>query len=348
MTSRRHGPATETIKGERFPLPPSFRSIISGGSYGDCLILRGRKIGVALVAFAAIATAFALPPGERRSVGVQSADGKAGVRSIRPLTAADHQCNHFGTLSCPGSSSSGELSTADCRLNDGSWIDLVQFSGIAGETVTIDMTSAAFDTYLFLLDPTPTAVASNDDFGAATNSRIVFTLTTSGTWTIGATSFLANQTGPYALTILCTTAPATTPTPTPTPTPTVPPVPTFTPIPGPCVPDATTLCLNSGRFRVQANWETASGQSGLGIAIPETSDTGMFWFFSANNLEILVKVVNGCSFNQRYWVFAGGLTNVRVAVTVTDTQTATVRTYVNPQGVAFAPIQDAGAYATCP
>jgi len=86
---------------------------------------------------------------------------------------------------------------------------------------------------------------------------------------------------------------------------------------GPCTPDANSLCLNNGRFRVTAAWQTSTG-SGLGTAIPGTSDTGQFWFFSSQNVEMVVKVLNGCGFNQRYWVFAGGLTNVQVTLTVTD------------------------------
>jgi hypothetical protein len=47
-------------------------------------------------------------------------------------------------------------------------------------------------------------------------------------------------------------------------------------------------------------------------------------------------------------VFAGGLTNVRTVITVTDTQAHLVKTYTNPQGTAFQPIQDINAFATCP
>ena len=69
------------------------------------------------------------------------------------------------------------------------------------------MMSEAFDTYLYLLDPTPVSVATNDDVLGSTNSRIVFTLTRTGTWTIGATSLGANQFGPYTLTLACGSAP---------------------------------------------------------------------------------------------------------------------------------------------
>ncbi|MDQ2978547.1 MAG: hypothetical protein M3R62_04960 [Acidobacteriota bacterium] len=114
-----------------------------------------------------------------------------------------------------------------------------------------------------------------------------------------------------------------------------------------CTATSTALCLNNGRFRVTANWVSPTA-SGVGNAITMTGDTGYFWFFSANNVEMVIKVVNGCSFNSRYWTFAGGLTNVNVVMQVTDTQTGTVKTYTNPQGVAFAPIQDTSAFATCP
>lgn len=116
---------------------------------------------------------------------------------------------------------------------------------------------------------------------------------------------------------------------------------------GPCTPDAQSLCLSGGRFRVQATWQS-SAASGTGTAIPGTSDTGQFWFFSASNVEIVVKVLNGCALSNRYWVFAGGLTNVKVTLTVTDVQNGQVKTYINPLNAAFQPIQDTAAFATCP
>ena len=115
-----------------------------------------------------------------------------------------------------------------------------------------------------------------------------------------------------------------------------------------CVSDGTTLCLNNGRFRVQTQWKTSDGGTGAGQAVSLTSDTGYFWFFTANNVEMVIKVVNGCVVNSSYWVFAGGLTDVNVVTTVTDTQTGAVRTYTNPQGTAFQPLQDTSAFPSCP
>jgi hypothetical protein len=83
------------------------------------------------------------------------------------------------------------------------------------------------------------------------------------------------------------------------------------------------------------------------MAVPLTSDTGALWFFSSNNLEAMLKLVTGCAFNNFYWFFAGGLTNVRVTIRVTDTLTGIVRIYENPLNVAFQPIQDTAAFP-CP
>lgn len=116
---------------------------------------------------------------------------------------------------------------------------------------------------------------------------------------------------------------------------------------GPCTPDAQSLCLSNGRFKVQAAWQTSTS-SGNGTAIPGSSDTGQFWFFSSSNVEMVVKVLNGCGINNNYWVFAGGLTNVKVTMTVTDMANATFKTYINNLNTPFAPIQDTVAFATCP
>ncbi len=118
--------------------------------------------------------------------------------------------------------------------------------------------------------------------------------------------------------------------------------------PAACAPGATALCLNGGRFRVSVTWTKPDGGTGAGQAVGLTADTGYFWFFSSNNVEMVIKVVDGRPLNQRYWVFAGGLTNVQVVITVADTEAGTSKTYTNPQGTAFQPVQDTAAFAGTP
>ncbi|MBW8877894.1 MAG: trypsin-like peptidase domain-containing protein [Acidobacteria bacterium] len=114
-----------------------------------------------------------------------------------------------------------------------------------------------------------------------------------------------------------------------------------------CTPTSTALCLNGDRFKVEATFNTGT-QHGRARVVKLTDETGYLWFFSNTNVEVVVKVLNACTLNQRFWVFAAGLTNVQVTLTVTDTSNGTVKTYDNPQGAAFQPILDSSAFATCP
>jgi len=117
---------------------------------------------------------------------------------------------------------------------------------------------------------------------------------------------------------------------------------------GNCAPSATAMCLNDNRFKVEATFETRSGQTGQAKVVKLTEDTGYLWFFDSSNVEAVVKVLDACPINDRFWVFAGGLTDVRVDLRVTDTKEELLRTYANPLGVPFAPVQDTSAFATCP
>jgi hypothetical protein len=115
---------------------------------------------------------------------------------------------------------------------------------------------------------------------------------------------------------------------------------------GACLPGAADLCLQDGRFRVSATWNTAAGQ-GVAQAVPLTPDTGSFWFFNPANLELTLKVIDGCAVNSRFWVFVTGLTDVEVEVRVEDSKTGRVRTYASPGRTPFQPRLDTDAFDTC-
>jgi hypothetical protein len=131
---------------------------------------------------------------------------QAPAPTVTPVfVPGDPNCGQFGILSCPGASAGAQLTTADCVLSDGSFFDTFRFSGTAGQIVAITLTSGAFDTYLFLLDPGGNAIDANDDFpGFGTNSRLVDTLPLTGVWTVVANSFAPNTLGPYSLSLTCT------------------------------------------------------------------------------------------------------------------------------------------------
>jgi hypothetical protein len=115
-----------------------------------------------------------------------------------------------------------------------------------------------------------------------------------------------------------------------------------------CTNNGQTMCLVDGRFKVTTTFRTTTGESGSGQAVSLTDDTGYFWFFNASSVEAVVKLIDGCALGDHYWVFASGLTNVRVVLTVTDTKTGQTKTYTNPLGHTFEPVQDTAAFATCP
>jgi hypothetical protein len=65
-------------------------------------------------------------------------------------------------------------------------------------------------------------------------------------------------------------------------------------------------------------------------------------------MEVAIKILNGCSVNDHYWFFAGGLTNTEVSITVTDLVGGQVQTYTRPAGPPFQVIQDTVTFSSCP
>jgi pre-peptidase len=265
-------------------------------------------VGVALLCWVALSSpAFAAArPKLHRKAAFRASAGGAQTLSPSACVPASMQC---------GTTVSGVLTTDDCPFGDDTYYDAWTFEVTAGQHVRITMASGSFDTYLFLYNPATNKVAEDDDSGEGpdgTNSKIEYDVTVSGTYTIFANSFFEFETGPYSLDLVCTGGGGPPPT---------------------CTSTATTLCLNNGRFRVGVTWRVPSqGTSGVGTASTLTSDTGYFWFFSANNIELVIKVVDGRAFNQHFWVFYGALSDVEYTITVTDTVTGAVKTYTNPQG----------------
>jgi len=126
---------------------------------------------------------------------------------------------------------------------------------------------------------------------------------------------------------------------------------------GPCVANATTLCIDHSpgdkRFKVQVSYATSQGggQSGSGSAIPLSNlgvtEGGLFWFFGASNPEMLIKIIDGCSLTSHFWLFYAATTNVAFIVTVTDTMGLNQAVYTNQDLQAAAPVQDIAALP-CP
>ena len=110
-----------------------------------------------------------------------------------------------------GQTINASLASSDCRSSqrENAYADQYSFSGLAGEQVSIAMTStgSTFDTYLYLLGPNGAVVAENDDIqgGVELNSRIpvtgFFSLPVTGSYIIEATSYNPTTPGSYSLTL---------------------------------------------------------------------------------------------------------------------------------------------------
>jgi hypothetical protein len=121
-----------------------------------------------------------------------------------------------------------------------------------------------------------------------------------------------------------------------------------------CTPGTNVLCLDDQngdrRFKVTLDYASPSrGISGQGKAIGLNTlgvrRGGLFWFFTADNPEVLVKVLNGCTTNNRFWVFLTAGTDVGYTVTVTDTTTGVEKVYTNRDLQAAQPAQDTQAFS---
>jgi hypothetical protein len=227
-----------------------------------------------------------------------------------------------GTITC-GQTVTGTLGSGGCTLGNGNPIDYYTFTGTNEEQITATLTTSVFSPFLELFDPNNNEIDSAMGNGPSTVQFHV-ALNQAGNWALGVTSTGAATTGAYSLKLTCGAPPPT------------------------CQSNSTTLCIGDGRFAVKAVYNAGASGSGNAQAVALTSDTGYLWFFSATNVEAVVKVIDGCALNNRWWVFAGGLTNVNVVMTVTDTTTNTMKTYTNPANTEFQPIQDTSAFATCP
>jgi concanavalin A-like lectin/glucanase superfamily protein len=114
---------------------------------------------------------------------------------------------------------------------------------------------------------------------------------------------------------------------------------------------ATSLCLRD-RFSINARWRTdpagtlTNGQAQV-AGVPNAG-SGLFQFFAPDNWEVMVKALDGCGLNNRYWIFSAATTNVFYRLDVTDVRTGKSKIYFNYPGPPAPAVTDTDAMATCP
>jgi hypothetical protein len=113
---------------------------------------------------------------------------------------------------------------------------------------------------------------------------------------------------------------------------------------------STALCLQ-GRFGITAKFRVGAPGTAEGTAqvVPVANPgSGLFWFFSADNWEIMVKAINGCGLNNRYWIFSAATTNVFYRLEAFDIRAGVNKVYFNYPGPPAPAVTDTDAFATCP
>ena len=109
--------------------------------------------------------------------------------------------------------------------------------------------------------------------------------------------------------------------------------------------------LLGGRFEVSVTGFNFSSVPFVGRTVPLASnDSAVFWFFQPANFELLIKLVDGCFVNNRYWVYYAATSNVEFTVRVADTffDPPIVKTYRNPLGTQQqTSVADTNAFANC-
>lgn len=116
-----------------------------------------------------------------------------------------------------------------------------------------------------------------------------------------------------------------------------------------CAAGPNSLCLQKGRFRVKLEAkDPRTGRTGAGEASQESDTFGYFTLASLtgdpNNPEVFMKLLDGRTFNQRFWVFGDVLSDMETTLTVTDTETGQVATYRKESGRACGGILDVQAF----
>ena len=139
----------------------------------------------------------------------------------------------------------------------------------------------------------------------------------------------------------------------------------------PCVDGEFQVCL-LGRFLASIHWVRPNNQGqGEGRVAKLTDSAASFEFFEPGNVEVVLKMKDACALPQsnplrNFWAFVAGLTNVRVKLTIIDTESGAMRRFfnglsqpfftpaadspdgkANPPGAILATTEALGAFPTC-
>lgn len=233
------------------------------------------------------------------------------------LETQDHECGFKGG-SC-NTTLSGEVNIYGCRSDDGYYFNFHRVFIGANTRVTATLKGNLFTPLLAVFDDAATTTLASNAGPYNGTASVTVDITTAGYYIFAVGPTERARTGTYTMQFACTTIST-----------------------GNCTPSDTVMCLNENRFAVSVTWKDFENKTGAGRAVKLTNDSGYFWFFGANNIELMLKVLGPVE-GSKYWVFFGALSTVEYTVTVRDTQTNRTKTYFNPSGQ-LKSIADTGAF----
>jgi hypothetical protein len=109
---------------------------------------------------------------------------------------------------------------------------------------------------------------------------------------------------------------------------------------------------HGGRFEVEVLRRDGAGvvDRARPVFVPDQPDGSwqsslLFSFFSDDNWELMLKVLDGCAINNHHWVFVAAASDVEYEITVHDRLLDTTRTYRHAAGEPTPAITDIGAFA---
>ena len=142
-------------------------------------IAAGALAGLAFLGAARPAALAAQAPGVRPPAVVPRPGPRAPSSPVNAIAAPGETARI-----AVGEAMQGELEPGDRLMADSTLADVWEFEGTAGESVTVEVHSDEFDTFLEVLDAAGTLLAQDDDSGGDFNSRLALTLPASGTYQI--------------------------------------------------------------------------------------------------------------------------------------------------------------------
>lgn len=138
----------------------------------------------------------------RYQLAFMPATAESNVGAPDPALAREHHQPASGVAAAMtainiGERREGAIEASDTRLPTQESADLYSFTATAGQALTVEMESAALDSYVMVVGPNGQLWENDDAEGL--NSRLNFTAAATGTHRLLATTYRAGMTGAYEL-----------------------------------------------------------------------------------------------------------------------------------------------------